>query len=64
MKTLKFCFTGLCVRNSPVTDELSAQRASNAKNVSIDDVIMLHPIILDNIIFPLAYILKFLSISS
>ena len=34
-KISKLCVTGLCVDNSPVTDEFSAQRASNAKNVSI-----------------------------
>ena len=33
-KTSKFCFTGLCEGNSPVTDEFPAQRASNAENVS------------------------------
>ena len=32
--------TGLCAGNSPVTDEFAAQRASNAENVSIDDIIM------------------------
>ena len=30
-----FRATGLCARNSPVTGELPAQRASNAENVSI-----------------------------
>ena len=34
-KTSKLRATGLCVGNSPVTAELSAQRASNAENVSI-----------------------------
>ena len=34
-KTSKLCVTGLCEGNSPVTRELPAQRASNAKNVSI-----------------------------
>ena len=34
-KTSKFCVTGLCVGNSPVTGEFPAQRASNAENVSI-----------------------------
>ena len=34
-KTSKFRVTGLCEGNSPVTDEFSAQRASNAENVSI-----------------------------
>ena len=29
------CVTGLCERNSPVTDEFPAQRASNVENVSI-----------------------------
>ena len=33
--TSKLCVTGLCVGNSPVTSEFPAQRASNAKNVSI-----------------------------
>ena len=33
--TSKLRVTGLCVGNSPVTDELPAQRASNAENVSI-----------------------------
>ena len=28
-------YTGLCEENSPVTGEFSAQRASNAENVSI-----------------------------
>ena len=31
----KLRVTGLCVGNSPVTDEFPAQRASNAENVSI-----------------------------
>ena len=34
-KTPKLCTTGLCARNSPVTGEFPAQRASNAENVSI-----------------------------
>ena len=34
-KTSKLRVTGLCDRNSPVTGEFPAQRASNAKNVSI-----------------------------
>ena len=34
-KTSKLRVTGLCVGNSPVTDEFPAQRASNAENVSI-----------------------------
>ena len=34
-KTPKLCVTGLCVVNSPVTGEFTAQRASNAENVSI-----------------------------
>ena len=39
-KTSKLGFTGLCVGNSPGTGEFPAQMASNAENVSIDDVIM------------------------
>ena len=39
-KTPKLRVTGLCEGNSPVTDEFPAQRASNAENVSLDDVIM------------------------
>ena len=34
-KTSKLYVTGLCVGNSPVNGEFSAQRASNAENVSI-----------------------------
>ena len=34
-KTSKLRVTGLCVGNPPVTGEFPAQRASNAKNVSI-----------------------------
>ena len=34
-KTSKPRVTGLCARNSPVTDEFPAQRASNAEKVSI-----------------------------
>ena len=34
-ETSKFRVTGLCAGNSPVTGEFSAQRASNAENVSI-----------------------------
>ena len=34
-KTSKFCFTGLCAGNSPVTGEFPTQRASNVENVSI-----------------------------
>ena len=33
-KTSKLRVTGLCVRNSPVTGEFPAQKASNAENVS------------------------------
>ena len=38
--TSKLRATGLCAGNSPVTGEFPAQMASNAENVSIDDVIM------------------------
>ena len=34
-KTLKLRVTGLCDGNSPVTGEFSAQKASNAENISI-----------------------------
>ena len=34
-KTLKHCVTGFCEGNSPDTGEFPAQRASNAKNVSL-----------------------------
>ena len=34
-KTSKFCVTGLCEGNSPVTGEFPAQRASNAEKVPI-----------------------------
>ena len=34
-KTSKLRVSGLCTRNSPVTDEFPVQRASNAENVSI-----------------------------
>ena len=34
-KTSKFCATGLCEGNSPVTGEFLSQRTSNAENVSI-----------------------------
>ena len=34
-KTSKLHVTGLCARNSPVTGEFPAQKASNAENVSI-----------------------------
>ena len=34
-KASKFCATGLCAGNSPVTREFPAQMASNAENVSI-----------------------------
>ena len=40
-KTSKLRVNGLCAWNSPVTGEFHAQRASNAENVSIDDVIMI-----------------------
>ena len=39
-KTSKLRTTGLCVGNSLVTGEFPAQMASNAKSLSIDDVIM------------------------
>ena len=39
-KTLKLCVTGLCKGNSPVTDESSAQRASNTEMFPFDVVIM------------------------
>ena len=39
-KTSKHRVTGLCVGNSPVTGEFPAQMASDAENVSINDVIM------------------------
>ena len=34
-KTSNLLVTGLCARNSPLTGEVPAQRASNAENVSI-----------------------------
>ena len=34
-KTSNLRVTGLCVKNSPVTDEFPAQKASNLENVSI-----------------------------
>ena len=34
-KKSKLRVTGLCAENSPVTGEFSAQRASNAENISI-----------------------------
>ena len=37
----KLRVTGLCAWNSPVTGEFPTQRASNAKNVPFDDVIMM-----------------------
>ena len=40
-KTSKFRVTGLYAGNSPGAGEFPAQMASNAENVSIDDVIML-----------------------
>ena len=39
-KTSKLRVTGLCAGNSPGTGEFPAQMASDAENVSIDDVIM------------------------
>ena len=39
-ETSKLRVTGLCVGISPVTGEFPAQRASNAENATIDDVIM------------------------
>ena len=54
-KTSKLCVTGLCAGNSPVTGEFPAQRASNAKNVSIwwrHDVLwcMRYRVIVDHVI--------------
>ena len=40
-KTSKLRVTGFCEGNSPVTSELPARKASNAENVTFDDVIML-----------------------
>ena len=40
-ETSKLRVTGLCAGNSPVTGKFPAQMASNAENVSIDDVIMI-----------------------
>ena len=34
-KTSKLCITGLCERNSPMTNEFLSQRASNAESVSV-----------------------------
>ena len=39
-KTSKLRVAGLCEGNSPVTGEFPAQRASNAENFPLDDVIM------------------------
>ena len=44
-KTPKLRVTGLCVGNSPGTGEFPAQMASNAENVSFDDVIMMATIL-------------------
>ena len=41
-KTSKLRVTGLCEGNPSVTGGFSSQRASNAENVPIDDVIMRH----------------------
>ena len=38
-KTSKPRVTGLCEGNSPVTGEFPAQKASNAENVIVDDVV-------------------------
>ena len=43
-KTSKLRVTGLCAGNSPATVEFPAQRASNAENVSICDVIMMYKV--------------------
>ena len=40
-KTSKLPVTGLCEGNSPVTDELPRQRASNKENAPFDDVIIM-----------------------
>ena len=39
-KISNLCVTGICERNSPVTGEFPAQRASNAERIPFDDVIM------------------------
>ena len=39
-KASELCVTGHCEGNSPVTSEFPSQRASNAGNVSFDDVVM------------------------
>ena len=39
-KASKLCVTDLCEGNSPVTGEFLTQKASNAKNVPFDDVVM------------------------
>ena len=39
-KTSKLRVTGLCERNSPLTGDIPAQKASNAETFSLDDVIM------------------------
>ena len=41
-KISKFCVTGLCEGNSPVTGVWTAQKASNAEKFPFDDVIMIH----------------------
>ena len=41
MKRAKLRVTGLCEGNSPVTGEFPVQRASDAENVPIWDVIMI-----------------------
>ena len=48
-KTSKLRVTGLCVGNSPETGEFPAQMASNAENVSFDDVIMVMMMNMDTI---------------
>ena len=47
-KTSKLRITGLCEENSPVIGEFPAQRASNAENVSIDDVIIITKVVAQN----------------
>ena len=42
-KTSKLRVTGLCVGNSPVTDEFPAQRLVTRKMLPFDDVIMRYP---------------------
>ena len=56
-KTSKLGVTGLCEGNSQVTGEFPSQRTSNAEKFSIDDIIMMNIILVQDKMIDMIYMI-------